>query len=69
MKFRPKHNSEFDPKDFPQRGREAAKKRLYYDVLEVPMRHGDMMVMHGRAIHRLYEVSYKLLPSIFAAES
>ncbi len=26
-------------------------------VLEFPVYHGDMVIMHGRAIHRLYEVS------------
>ncbi|KAM7222874.1 hypothetical protein V8F06_001772 [Rhypophila decipiens] len=29
--------------------------KAFIDVLEVPMKHGDMMVMHGAAIHRFYE--------------
>ncbi|KAK3365209.1 hypothetical protein B0T24DRAFT_428302 [Lasiosphaeria ovina] len=49
MKFRPKVKIDF--------GRPLSKnsKGLYRDVLEVPMKHGDIMVMHGQAIHKLYE--------------
>ncbi|KAK3394752.1 hypothetical protein B0H63DRAFT_555922 [Podospora didyma] len=27
----------------------------FKDVIEVPMKHGDMMIMHGQAIRKLYE--------------
>ncbi|KAK0628598.1 hypothetical protein B0T17DRAFT_588674 [Bombardia bombarda] len=50
MKFRPKIKSGFGdslPKN--------TSGSYYKDVLEVPFKHGDMMVMHGQAIHRVYE--------------
>ncbi|KAK0703506.1 hypothetical protein B0T26DRAFT_744306 [Lasiosphaeria miniovina] len=49
MKFRPKVKIDF--------GKHLPKnlKGLYRDVLEAPMKHGDIMVMHGQAIHKLYE--------------
>lgn len=54
MKFRPKAKfPEFDPNA--KVGKRADGK--YREVLEIPMTHGDMMVMHGTAIHTYYEVS------------
>ncbi|KAM7209622.1 hypothetical protein V8F20_000025 [Naviculisporaceae sp. PSN 640] len=50
MKFRPKLRSGFND-SLPKKG----SGKAFLDVLEVPMKHGDMMVMHGRAIHRYYE--------------
>lgn len=50
MKFRPKLKSGFDD-SLPKK----ASGKAFLDILEVPMKHGDMMVMHGRAIHRYYE--------------
>jgi hypothetical protein len=57
MKFRPK----FKWKDFPV----EKLTKTYKIVLEVPMKHGDIMVMHGKAIQRYYEVCL----SVFAAFS
>ncbi len=57
MGFRPKASSKFPPS--------LAKKRAkgyYHDVLEFPVGHGDMVVMHGAAIHRFYEVPMILCP-------
>ncbi|KAK0633210.1 hypothetical protein B0T14DRAFT_418195, partial [Immersiella caudata] len=52
MKFRPKKKETgFD--GFVQRD----SKGLFQTVLEVPMKHGDMMVMHGSRIHGIYEHS------------
>ncbi len=51
MKFRPKSKHAGAFAALPKR---ASGK--YYEVLEVPMGHGDMMVMHGQDIHRVYEV-------------
>ncbi|KAK3336035.1 hypothetical protein B0T19DRAFT_408328 [Cercophora scortea] len=50
MRFRPKIKSGL--------GEFVAKRsngKFFMDVLEVPMKHGDMMVMHGPAIQQLYE--------------
>jgi alkylated DNA repair dioxygenase AlkB len=51
MKFRPKKKEAgfagIVPKD---------SKGLYKTILEVPMKHGDMMVMHGSRIHGVFEV-------------
>ncbi|KAK3330470.1 hypothetical protein B0H66DRAFT_612078, partial [Apodospora peruviana] len=51
MKFRPK----LMPSDHFQGMPKKSNGKAYLDVLEVPMKHGDMMVMHGRQIHRYYE--------------
>ena len=65
MKFRPKIRSGFGDA-VPKR----PSGRAYQDVLEVPFKHGDMMVMHGGLIHRLYEVrcphSHALGLTVFA---
>jgi len=52
MKFRPKKRSGFG---LPMTG---GRSPQYMDVLEVPMKHGDMMVMHGSRIQGLYEVGH-----------
>jgi hypothetical protein len=35
---------------------DLVKKNLYSDVLQFPLYHGDLLVMHGHEIHRHYEV-------------
>ena len=57
MGFRPKASSKFPPSLAPKRA-----KGNYHDVLEFPVGHGDMVVMHGAAIHRFYEVHMILCP-------
>ena len=37
--------------------RPKSKGSDYGNVLEFPLYHGDLLVMHGEAIHRYYEVS------------
>ena len=56
MKFRPKRKWNFPVEKL---------SKDYKTVLEVPMKHGDIMVMHGKAIQRYYEVCL----SVFAAFS
>lgn len=56
MKFRPKYNKSGFGDTLPI-GSRTGGGRAYKPVLEVPMKHGDMMVMHGAHIHRIYEVS------------
>ncbi|KAK3363435.1 hypothetical protein B0T25DRAFT_442633 [Lasiosphaeria hispida] len=54
MKFRPKlRKSGFG--DMLPIGSGPGGKKAFKSVLEVPMKHGDMMVMHGQHIHRIYE--------------
>jgi hypothetical protein len=52
MKFRPKKTKKGI---FEERGLNKNDKG-FANVLEVPMKHGDIMVMHGEAIQRVYEV-------------
>jgi len=58
MSFRPKYGKGRDGQ-FAAYGLPAspAAKKRYSSVLEVPFRHGDMMVMHGKEIQQFYEVS------------
>ncbi|KAK1758514.1 hypothetical protein QBC47DRAFT_374919 [Echria macrotheca] len=57
MKFRPKSKLDFTRLGAKRTGREEEENgsRDYKSVLEVAFRHGDIMVMHGAHIHRLYE--------------
>lgn len=59
MQFRPKYGKKGDIHQFAAYGLPASKaaKKHYPNVLEVPFRHGDMMVMHGKDIQKFYEVS------------
>lgn len=52
MRFRPKAQKGFQ---LPLHG--GRGKLVYNEVLEVPMMHGDMMVMFGTQVQRVYEVS------------
>ena len=58
MRFRPKWKR---ASPFPSIKEKIAAgsrgKKVYADVLEVPMKHGDIMVMHGADIQRYYDVS------------
>ncbi len=54
MKFRPKRKTSFLLPTVQDRGNVS-----YKEVLEVPMKHGDMMVMAGTEIQKVYEVSFK----------
>lgn len=51
MSFRPKNIANYE-----HRKRRDRKKECYTDILCVPMKHGDMMVMAGRDIQAAYEV-------------
>ncbi|KAK4145728.1 uncharacterized protein C8A04DRAFT_26473 [Dichotomopilus funicola] len=50
MNFRPKNIAKYN-----HRTRQYRRKVCYTDVLSVPMKHGDMMVMAGRDIQAAYE--------------
>ncbi|KAK4124876.1 hypothetical protein N657DRAFT_615930 [Parathielavia appendiculata] len=50
MRFRPKRKTQFFLPTQQDRG-----KACYKEVLEVPMKHGDMMVMVGTEIQKVYE--------------
>ncbi|KAK1833091.1 hypothetical protein QBC39DRAFT_279594, partial [Podospora conica] len=56
MAFRPKYGrgavGQFESYGLPN---STAKNKKYSTVLEVPFRHGDMMVMHGKDIQKYYE--------------
>ena len=52
MRFRPKRNTGFDLPTRQDRG-----KPCFKEVLEVTMKHGDIMVMVGTEIQQVYEVS------------
>jgi len=52
MRFRPKRNTGFFLPTQQVQGRAC-----YKEVLEVTMKHGDMMVMIGTEIQKVYEVS------------
>lgn len=52
MRFRPKRKTQFFLPTHMELG-----KICYKEVLEVTMKHGDMMVMIGTDIQRVYEVS------------
>jgi len=65
MKFRPKKRAA-DFHGLPRYGRDGG---LFQPVLEVPLRHGDMVVMHGTAIHSLYEVRFDLAAACVATET
>lgn len=52
MRFRPKRNKGFETNGFTRTG----GKKNHKDILEVEMKHGDMMVMAGCTIQKLYEV-------------
>lgn len=52
MRFRPKRNTGFNLPTRQDRGRPCFK-----EVLEVTMKHGDIMVMVGTEIQKVYEVS------------
>lgn len=62
MKFRPKRRAE-SFRGLPRHGETESDRALFKSVLEVPLRHGDLVVMHGTAIHRLYEVSFPITAS------
>lgn len=52
MSFRPKKKADVDTS--------MARKPTdgeYYEVLTVPVFHGDFVVMHGTDLHKLYDVS------------
>lgn len=51
MRFRPKRNKGFETNGFTKTG----GKKNHKDILEVEMKHGDMMVMAGCTIQKLYE--------------
>lgn len=51
MSFRPKKSINVTT----ARGRHPRSKD-YFDVLALYLKHGDMVVMYGAAIHRIYEV-------------
>jgi hypothetical protein len=53
MRFRPKRKTQFFLPTYKQQGRIN-----YKEVLEVTMKHGDMMVMVGTDIQKVYEVSF-----------
>ena len=55
MSFRPKYGKTGQFSTY-LKASTAVNKKKYPSVLEVPMRHGDMMVMHGKDIQRYYEV-------------
>lgn len=55
MKFRPKFGSGFRYVIKTDRG-----KPVYAQMLEVPMKHGDIMVMIGQEIQKVYEVSHNI---------
>lgn len=52
MRFRPKRNTGFTLPTRKDRG-----KPCFKEVLEVTMKHGDIMVMVGTEIQKVYEVS------------
>jgi alkylated DNA repair dioxygenase AlkB len=53
MRFRPKRHTHFF---LPMR--QESGRAGYKEVLEVPMKHGDIMVMVGTQIQKVYEVSH-----------
>ncbi len=53
MSFRPKRNTQFFLPTHRERGRAC-----YSEILEVTMKHGDMMLMVGPDIQKVYEVSH-----------
>jgi hypothetical protein len=55
MRFRPKRGTGFFLPTHKQLG-----KVCYKEVLEVPMKHGDMMVMVGTNIQKVYEVRWSI---------
>ncbi|KAK0718857.1 hypothetical protein B0T21DRAFT_351641 [Apiosordaria backusii] len=65
MRFRPKRNKGFETDETPKDSQKHKKndrdeedkkeKKNHKDILEVEMRHGDMMVMAGTEIQRFYE--------------
>ncbi|KAK0729879.1 hypothetical protein B0H67DRAFT_651426 [Lasiosphaeris hirsuta] len=61
MKFRPKIRKSGFGNTLPTCS-SPGSKRVYKSVLEVPMKHGDMMVMHGQHIHRIYEANHAVEP-------
>jgi hypothetical protein len=60
MRFRPKRKTQFFLPTKKEQGRIC-----YKEVLEVTMKHGDMMVMVGTDIQKVYEVSIAVLASGF----
>ena len=53
MSFRPKKGSNIPT----ARGKKKGNpEKVYHDALQICLKHGDMVVMHGAAIHRDYEV-------------
>jgi alkylated DNA repair dioxygenase AlkB len=54
MHFRPKSNNSIGKNDENQKQNAKGTKK---DVLRIILEHGDIMVMHGRQIQELYEVS------------
>lgn len=60
MSFRPKYGREPEGQFAAYLPASTAIKKKYPSVLEVPMRHGDIMVMHGKDIQRFYEVGLPL---------
>ena len=57
MKFRPKKSQPF--KGLKRRGKQGDE--VWQDFLEVTMKHGDIMVMIGEDIQKVYEVSAESL--------
>ena len=62
MSFRPKYGKTGQFSTY-LKASTAVNRKKYPRVLEVPMRHGDMMVMHGKDIQRYYEVCSTVLGS------
>ena len=57
MKFRPKWKKDLTFPGVKEKKAPGGRgKKCYADVLEVPMKHGDMMVMHGAQIQCFYDV-------------
>jgi hypothetical protein len=63
MRFRPKRHTHFF---LPMR--QEGGRAGYKEVLEVPMKHGDIMVMVGTQIQKVYEVSHLIGGSVNVAD-
>ena len=58
MKWRPKHTTDIKGP--------SLKGRKKEDVLRIVLKHGDIMMMHGSDIQKLYEVSACLILSLIS---
>jgi hypothetical protein len=61
MSFRPKKKSGMAAV-VSEATRPKGTGKEYSEVLSFPLYHGDVLVMHGTAIHGFYDVSY--LPTV-----